>query len=1098
MFKKLLQTAWGNGDKAKDELHPSTPAINLDEQCKKRKIEKDHILDNAFKMARTEVANVKVAAETFNTNILRDQQKAMSSLSLLRATLDSAKISSKCKAPPVKMKRERVNRRSKNDLKKKNHIDIVGQLINDLDIASLASGLDDEPPFPAEGIKREQDDFYNQYQLGDSLTEQICKFLSSEITNEDRDVPTNCKLGSISEAVAIKEEPDSSVLVKEEPDSSVVVKEEPDSGMRCNGCNERESRFASYSDYIDSEHDEFSVAAPLDGGPIGHWPSPLTEGWLIGSRPGIAEYQARSRARYYGYDYDGEKLKGVVLPHVEFVDAYNGNISPSQECMNLAEEMGDPFKSNGLETFWVYENRSAYLHHLQNNVVIKSFIDGDINTVQFIGLLRSMATELLRPTMYRLSLDFSSTSVKLSEDDAVPYDWKVVKLMLQGNRAQSSLEETPIVRPHSLHSEGNPSNTFFSQFIASNIACVAPTMKYYGRILDVTAAKEYGVLQSLICAIVLPCLIDEILDLGPEERELIDFLRQKGISEMPSEGDRMKAIHCCVCCAIHSISYSFIGGDTSDRSWSPSGIPKSMIHSAIFRAPLTLPSVDATPPFESSRCPELRTVEKDFILLLNPPANGKTPEAKARRAAAGKCIRTIQRKRPRVLCKLGNGVSVTVGSPDSRPGGAYKPSPGNNSMRKSGTLTCQRMTKRTFISIVGSYGRIHLATGRINRVYTAFMDKTRDTLRASSKPSSVQYNSELLERRGGGESKSNKRYLMEKLRRLGVVDNVTSKCGHSDSVSDNIFFAREDSINIFHCKGLYRLFGLVPRSKHMKMFKYSRHLFQMTVNWPRVRIMHDKAARVLTQLLEEINQTGDCHTNIETDVGEKWKISVTDIENVRGQCLNNNNPDIVMADMRRQAASLISHLHKIAIRQHIRTGRIRGAEMSTLWFRPYDKEANVKLAKYEADDKCGQAILVAMVDGGEIESLARDMFPRPARHIMLELLLGQDCALAISALSCKQWCQWSYDMLTRRRNRTYHSAKISDAAKDEACYGLDSDHIINPITFYKYTLLHNNVATKRGRIGLQEIQSMAARCLVGLCNEPVVRSIFLTETGDNM
>jgi len=260
------------------------------------------------------------------------------------------------------------------------------------------------------------------------------------------------------------------------------------------------------------------------------------------------------------------------------------------------------------------------------------------------------------------------------------------------------------------------------------------------------------------------------------------------------------------------------------------------------------------------------------------------------------------------------------------------------------------------------------------------------------------------------------------------------------------------------------------------------------INWPRVGIIHDTAAKALTQLLD---QTGQDHSTIEIELGNKGKIrqvSTRSIREAREQCIDNSNPDIVMADMRRQAASLIAHLHKISIRQHIRTGRIRGAEMSTLWFRPYDEDANVKLAKYEANDKSGQALLINMVDGGEIEGLARDMFPRPARHIMLELLLGRDCAIAISALSCRQWYQWSYDMLTRRRNRTYHSAKISDAAKDEACYGLDSDLNMHPITFFKYTLLRNTVSTKRGRIGLQEIQSMAAKCLVGLYNEPTIRS----------
>jgi len=1049
-----------------DEKSPfSKLNTTLENQCIKRKSEDIHII-HSRSIKRIKCEDVTTGKD----EKVMKEDKPVSSISILQATLASAKSKSESQTQSMRLKKPKMDVRCTKVSEKGGDIDIVNQLINDLDIDSfpLHLDVDVDPPYSPVGRDIAEDEGGIPVDL---LTDRIGKFLISENSNEDKDTPTDCKPTSFDPTVT---EP--------ELHSSGTI------STPCSGCDDEESFCMNSPRHIPSGKDgalsnDNTIDAMLDGGPVGHWPSPLTDGWLVGSRPGIAEYQARARAKHYRYDYDREKLKGVVLPHVEFVDAYNGSKLPSQECLSLAEEMGSPFNLNGLDTFWVQDKRKTYLQHLDNNVVIKSFINGDICAVQFIGLLRSMATEILRPTMYRLSLDFSSTAVTLSKEDALPYDWKVVRLMLQGNRAQNSLEETPIVRPHSLHSEGDPSNNFFNQFASSNVVCMAPTVNYYGRVLDVTAAKEYGALQSLICAIVIPCIVDEVLDLGPDEKSLIELLHQRGLCKLPTETDRMYVIDCCISCAIHSISYSFVGGDVSGRSWSPSSFPKSMIHSAMFRAPLTLPLVDANPPFDSSKCPELRIIENDVILLLNPPANGKTPEAKARRAAfIGKNIRP---KGSRVLCKLGNGISATVGAPREVSQSSHRPSSLSNGVHKNTTLTCQRVMKRAFISIVGSYGRLHLVTGRINRVYTAFMDKSRDTLRGSHP---VVGNSNLDNIKQGKAESTPTRYIVEKLRRLGVVNIFTSQCGNSDSVSDNVFFTREDNANIFHCKGLCRVFGLVPESRHMDLFRNSRHLFQRMINWPRVGIIHDTAAKALTQLLD---QTGQDHSTIEIELGNKGKIrqvSTRSIREAREQCIDNSNPDIVMADMRRQAASLIAHLHKISIRQHIRTGRIRGAEMSTLWFRPYDEDANVKLAKYEANDKSGQALLINMVDGGEIEGLARDMFPRPARHIMLELLLGRDCAIAISALSCRQWYQWSYDMLTRRRNRTYHSAKISDAAKDEACYGLDSDLNMHPITFFKYTLLRNTVSTKRGRIGLQEIQSMAAKCLVGLYNEPTIRS----------
>nr|BDV49823.1 MAG: wsv226-like protein [Penaeus semisulcatus pemonivirus] len=1082
VFKYMLQENGGTNGDSNDTDYKSPFSkldIILQDQYNKRMPEDNHVFNNTTnKRIRCEDTN---NITTGKLEKLKDYHNPVSSMSILQATLASAKNKSESQMKLMKLKRPKINARCTKDSKGRNTIDIVNKLVTDLDIDLFPFDLEDDPYCPPV----ERDIVKVEDIVVDSLTEGICQFLASEISNEDKDIPTECKLGhgllsGKLQNTAELPQSDDVVVIKQELHSSGA------NSMPYSSCDVGGSSFARPSECIspgkyDAPLDDSTVAAPLDGGPVGHWPSPLTDGWLVGSRPGIAEYQARARAKYYGYDYEKEKSIGVVLPHVEFVDTYNSSRSPSQACLDLAEDMGSPLKLNGLDDFWVLEKRRAYLQHLDNNVVIKSFIDGDISTIQFIGLLRSMATELLRPTMHRLSLDFSSTTVKLSKEDAIPYDWKVVKLMLQGNRAQNSMEQSPIVRPHSLHSEGNPSNNFFNQFFSSNVVCMAPTINYYGRILDVTAAKEYGAIQSLICAIVIPCLIDEVLDLGPDEKELIDSIYSKrGDCELPTENDRMDAIHCCVSCAIHSLSYAFVGGEVSDRSWSPSSFPKSMIHSAMFRAPLTLPLVDANPPFDSSKCPELRIMKNDVILLLNPPSNGKTPEAKAKRAVFTD-KKNIQ-KGSRVLCKLGNGISATVGVPREVSQGNYRQS-SSNGIRKNGTLTCQRMMKRAFISIVGSYGRLHLVTGRINRVYTAFMDKSRDTLRGIHP---VMANCKLDSIRQEEDYTSTK-HIVERLKRLGIDDILTPQRSDNYSVSDNVFFTREDNVNIFHCKGLYRVFGLVPESKHMDLFRNSRHLFQLMINWQRVEIIHDAAVSTLTQLLDQIGQN---HSTIDIELGNKGKIrqvSVRAIQEIRGQCMSNNNPDIIMADMRRQAASFIAHLHKISIRQHVRTGRIRGAEMSTLWFRPYDMEANVKLAEYEANDKSGHAMMVAMVDGGEIESLARDMFPRPARHIMLELLVGKNCALAISALSCKQWYQWSYDMLTRRRNRTYHSAKISDAEKDEACYGIDSDLNMHPITFYKYTLLRNTVSTKRGRIGLQEIQSMASKCLVGLYNEPIVR-----------
>ena len=745
------------------------------------------------------------------------------------------------------------------------------------------------------------------------------------------------------------------------------------------------------------------------------WHAPLTDGWLLGSPPDISERQARERAFYYKYNYDEERKRGAILPHVEFVDTYNAGRKLSTSCRMVAYNMGKPLSSSRLEQYWTVEKRKLYLSHLCNNVCVKAFVDDLIPLTIFIGLLRSMMTELLRPTLYRLSLEID----KNASTECVT---RAVKLMLRGN--QLDVDHSPLIKPYSLHPEGNhKANLMLNVANKPDTVCYAADLDVLSRVIDVTAVREFSALKNLLCALVVPDSMSDLLCLDSKEYDLIDLVGR----DPNCLQNKLKLQDACVSVMMSNVSLLFISKNDGNESVPASYFLDGLMHSFSFRAPMTLSAIESNG-FDVTKCPELHR-SKDVMLVLYPPLEKKP------------CY-----KKKIVLCETKSGVRVAVDA-DKIP----------NVKRKA----VSRLLKRIFISIMGSYGKIHLVCGRTDRTLLAFTDKSHSSI---SKPFAPHTRKRKRD--------SDQRVWNDREVKF-ILSN--SKEAHGDVVQPN---------NRFNSRALCRIFGDVDPSFISYIFNRTINSFEPLMDEMRLDIVYKEMVKKMNEVISMIERR-------KVEGCREKRVTIKQMEGVkrvRDQCEKHSCPLIRMREMIRQVEALIEHAGKSSLRIHVRLGHIRGETMANLWCRPYDPILNEKLILHEVSDEGN--IHFKMVEGADLETLARDITPRTVRHALITAIHGTECAKAVSALNCMQWKRWSENICGRRRNMIYHKAKMADMEKDRAFY--QSLKIENPNEIFckKFNMYKNKCVTKKGRMGVRDVKDIASCTLNNIPYPPIVREFF--------
>nr|BDU62132.1 wsv226-like protein [Chionoecetes opilio bacilliform virus] len=558
-----------------------------------------------------------------------------------------------------------------------------------------------------------------------------------------------------------------------------------------------------------------------------------------------------------------------------------------------AREFGHPYlpdieKLETVENFWCQERKQRYLGHLKGNSVIADFINGDIDVIVFVGLLRSYATEFGYTTLKNLA-SIAKDAIDLPENTKSFTVCRNLQLSAMrsddwgGPKAASSISK----RPNSLHPAADVHCTVLSKMYDTRTQCVTYDWCEIAKVTEATSARNVAVITNLLYAILIPAYsILELLDLGFAGNAL---LKEYKLPPQPVNTTSKNSMdETAVLTSLNSMVQYFTG--PSDLAMVSDNEKIKDMH--LVCAPLRLAVFDKHPVVFVSDSDFFRETSSTYpvVASLSVPSQS-TLNIKQRNA------RHVEKN---LLCKADNGISAHIVTPKTttcrrRIDGSITTTNQHHIPRSVETAQAHRkrldphlqVTQkgrttllRSILPLSGSYGWFGLVTGNVQGPDVLFSETPSDGM---FPPNTLRKYADDANYKGDDPNPLRNRYIDLRFKGIELTETIGNEScfcirpatlcnsnnmetspekickadklwtGNVVEGTHNPFFTRSGTPSWYNPDGLEQVFGRVEYKDHVKVYDDTIHLFKHLAEQKRWEANQLDKVKVLNNVIEAIN-----------------------------------------------------------------------------------------------------------------------------------------------------------------------------------------------------------------------------------------------------